>query len=558
MNVDPWLEPQTGATGVCVDTPLRLAFGDIPRIGARGLIEVHSADGSLVDRIDLADPRAYRRTVGGARSDAGVPHEFHYFPVIVNGTTATIYLHQQLAYDTNYQITIDPEVFDGFPGLRRGTWCFTTRSSPPPTDARRLLVAADGAGDFSTLQGALDFVPEGNSEEFLIDVAPGIYTEINYVGPEKPFITVRGHDRTRTVIQYANNNVLNGQPSESRCPRRRLDKPDLYNCWRANFGVEASDFTLENLTLRNTTPDGGSQAEAFRANADRVLLNRVTLISRQDTVRLQGSCLVTNSSIEGDVDFIWGVGGVFVQESNLTALGAGYYTQIRNDDTLPGNVFVRNRLTRADDVPDESVYLGRIATEVFPHSQVIFIDTIMDRHIHRHGWHITPDDCTRAQQVRFWEYHSVDLDGMPVDVRHRLACARQLTSSEAAYWSDPAVVLGGWVPVTVNASPQHDRDESAIRVNWTAPPGHSSQDWIRLYQAGIPGAECLARQLVGSEHTTGATTFQLPDVAGDYEFRYVPDHATPAPWGGATSNVVRTRDQERTRAWAEFDGHCGR
>ena len=60
---------------------------------------------------------------------------------------------------------IDPGVLtlagDGFTGVsgKRG-WTFSTKSRAPAADSTRLVVAADGTGDFNTVQGALDFVPD--------------------------------------------------------------------------------------------------------------------------------------------------------------------------------------------------------------------------------------------------------------------------------------------------------------------------------------------------------------------------------------------------------------
>ena len=144
-----------------------------------------------------------------------------------------------------------------------------------------------------------------NARPVTITVRPGTYNEINYVPSNKPFITVRGEDRDNTIIQYANNANVNGGNS------------------RAMFGVDAPDFTLENITLWNTTPRGGSQAEAFRGNNSRILLNRVNLKSFQDTLLLQGQAMVANSYIEGDVDFMWGVGAVYFINSELKAVSSG-------------------------------------------------------------------------------------------------------------------------------------------------------------------------------------------------------------------------------------------
>lgn len=433
--------------GTCVDAPLRIAFDTPPVLGESGAIEVRRADGTVVDRIDLADPASAYKSIGGAVSDTGETHRFAYHPVIITGHTATIYLHRALDRGRTYHVTVDPGVFTGFSG---GTWRFTTTRRTPGT--HHLTVAADGTADFCTVQAAIDAVPPSNRHPVRVDVRPGTYTEIVYVREDRPHITVRGAGAARTVIRYANNDRLNGDAALKNggpadvCPRRVLPAPDLHNCWRALFGVDAPDFTLRRLTLRNTTPHGGSQAEAFRGNNDRITLDHVRLESYQDTLRLQGTGFVTDSHIEGDVDFVWGTGSVFLQDSTLVSRHAGYVTQIRNDAGHPGNVFLRVRLLRAPGVADGSVRLSRVETNRFPYSQAVFIDTAMDAHIAPSGWQITPDDCAQAPHLRFWEYHSTTPDGAPVDTFRRLPCSRRLTTAEATWWSDPAHVLDGWTP----------------------------------------------------------------------------------------------------------------
>ncbi|MEV5747343.1 pectinesterase family protein [Actinoallomurus sp. NPDC052308] len=438
----------------CIDGPLRLSADRPLQPGTSGRIEVHRADGTVADAIDLADPRSYHRTIGDAVSDTGVPHSFAYHPVLVDGNTATITLHHRLDYGRTYYVTVDPEAFPGLPGIQDpATWRFRTRAAPPRTGARRLTVAADGRGDFCTVQGAIDFVPEGNERPVAIDVRPGTYQEIDYVRADRPHITVRGAGRGRTVVEYANNNRLNGDTALAGstdpgdvCPRQALPGHDTYNCWRALFGVEAADFRLQDITLRNTTPYGGSQAEAFRGNADRITLRRVDLESFQDTLRLQGRGYVTDSLISGDVDFVWGTGAVFVRRTELRSLHGGYVTQARNDAAHPGYVFVDDRLTRGPETPDASVHLGRIDPTVYPGSQVVFVRTAMDAHIRPDGWQLNNADCAQAARVRFWEYGGTDLAGAPLDTGARLPCSRSLTAAEAAWWSDPAHVLRGWRP----------------------------------------------------------------------------------------------------------------
>lgn len=546
--------PANGAAGICADTPLSITFDTAPRLGTTGTIKVFRVDGTLVDTINLADPASLRRSVGGAVSDIGLLHMWRYFPVIITGNTASIYPHNPLAYNTAYYVTIDPGVLtdsQGFAGIQDPqAWRFATKASTPPAGSNRLTVAADGSGDFCTVQAAIDFVPADNAQPVDIDVKRGTYTELIYVAPSKPFITVRGEDRDQTIIQYTNNDTLNVLPytqtsdPNNQCINRRIPgTPDLWNCWRASFGVEATDFTLENVTLRNTTAVGGSQAEAFRGNSDRTVLNRVILRSFQDTIRLQGTGFVTNSYIEGDTDFTWGTGAVFYQQSELRALRSAVYSMIRNDNTSHGNVYLDNRLTRAPTLGAQMAYLSRIETMRFPLSEAVFINNAMDIHIRNVGWQLTPAACPAQPQIHFYEYRSTDLAGNPINTSQRLACSHQMTDAEAAQYSDPAFILKGWVPNTINATPAGQfvgptptpvAGGTAVKVNWSAPTDHAPTDRVGMYPAGAPDSGPLATQS-NPGSTLGTMNFVLPTVPGRYEFRYfAANTADPV----AVSNLV--------------------
>ena len=427
--------PSNFASGVDIDAPLYLTFNQPPAVGSTGRLRVFTEAGALVDTIDMAASSQTR--LNGTVS-------FNYRPVIVSGNTAAVYLHQKLAYNQSYYVTLEPGFVKDtsgapFAGINDATvWNFSTKTSGPAAGSTALTVAADGTGDFATVQGAVDFVPANNNKRVVVLVRKGTYTEIVYVNSNKPFITVRGEDRNLSVIQYANNNNFNPTSTTH----------------RGLFGVDAADFTLENITLRNTTPQGGSQAEAFRGNNNRIVLNKVNLYSFQDTLLLQGQSnqggFVTDSYIEGDVDFMWGSGAVFFQNTELKQLRTdGFFTQIRNGSGRNGYVYVNCKFTRANGVGNS--YLSRIDPDDFPFSQVVLINSQMDG-IRPDPWRFdNPTNAVTAvnyPNIRFWEYNSRDLNGNPVDVSQRHPISRQLTAAEAAQWSDASFVLGGWVPQT--------------------------------------------------------------------------------------------------------------
>ena len=56
---------------------------------------------------------------------------------------------------------------------------FTTKSDMPEL-SDTLIVDVAGKGDFNTVQGALDFIPDFNEQQTVILVNPGDYEELVY------------------------------------------------------------------------------------------------------------------------------------------------------------------------------------------------------------------------------------------------------------------------------------------------------------------------------------------------------------------------------------------
>lgn len=295
--------------------------------------------------------------------------------------------------------------------------------------AKILTVALDGSGDFKTVQAAIDAAPSDSAERTTILVRRGTYAELVVVPREKIHLTVRGEDRHGTIIAATNNAKLN--------PRRR-----------EMFSVEADDFRLENLTLHNTTPKGGTQAEAIRVKADRVVLERCDFKSFQDTLRLDGRVYVRECYVEGDVDFVWGGGTVYFERCEFKAVHNGYLVQARNDATVLGYVFVDCRLTATPNV--ERTVLARIEPVRFPHSHVAFINCALGPHVPPAGWRLDKapgaDVAGEVGQIRFEEYASTDLAGNRLNPSARLPASRQLSAEAAADRRSVGKVLRGWLP----------------------------------------------------------------------------------------------------------------
>jgi pectin methylesterase-like acyl-CoA thioesterase len=223
--------------------------------------------------------------------------------------------------------------------------------------------------------------------------------------------------------------------------------------------VRCNNLTLSNLTIRNTTPQGGTQAEAiiFNGNRDgRAIVTGVELYSFQDTLQINGQAYVSDCYIEGDVDFMWGTGPCFFENCTArTVRNNAYYTQIRNTQANHGYVYYRCTFDGAAGITGN--VLSRIDPARFPYSEVVLIDCVLGPAVSPAAWRLDGaagrggGDPSVTQNIRFWEFNSHDTEGRSVDVSQRLSVARHLKQPEDTElirnYSDPVWVLGsGWNP----------------------------------------------------------------------------------------------------------------
>ena len=441
-------QPAQGAKSVPVDTHLTLTFDESPALGTSGTVRIYDAsDDKLVDRLDVSLPtnqQAYG--IGGS--------SLHAYPVIVSGNMVTIYPHNnRLAYGRKYYVQIDAGVvsvggapFAGIAGKTK--WVFSTKRSAPPADADRVTVAADGTADFATVQGAVDFVPGNNLRPRTIFIKKGLYTEIvSFQGKDN--VTFLGEDREQTVVAYANNN--NFQPNLA-APQA----PYGGSSYRRGvfMGFNSSHVTLENFTIHNTTPKGGSQAEAvifkeLRGQSDenrsQTILTHMNLKSYQDTLQITGKAYVEDVYIEGDTDFMWGDGPVYFLRCTFKTLNnRTSFTQTRNPATHHGFVFVDCVFEGAPGVTSATLGNGSGSSEV------ALIDCKLGRMLTPEGWN--------SRGANDLEFHTTNLsDGTPYDTSKWPDWVRRFSvekdAERIAHYRDPSWVLGGWNPALPGQQP---------------------------------------------------------------------------------------------------------
>lgn len=480
------LFPSNKAINVNPDTHLKLTFHSEPIPGDSGKIRIYDAsDNRLVDSLDLSipsgptipnrervpyTPTPYPYVSGnftnsntnpGKPSGAALPTPdnyqltiiggftdgFHFYPVITHDTSATIYLHHNLLeYNKTYYVKIDPAVLkleDGtFKGISDKTdWTFTTKKAPPPANSKRLVVAADGSGDFNTVQGAIDFITDYNPDRRTIFIKNGVYEEIVYFR-NKTNVTFLGEDRDKVIVCYANNEVFNPHPANI----ATNEWPGTFPSRRAAFmGDNCRGIHLVNFTIRSLN-DKPAQAEGLLLMGSENIVYNVSIYGSGDALQINGSVYLENTSITGLGDNILGRGPAFFKNCELISTG-GPHMWIRNTQANHGNVFLNCKFRMIGSGQTVIARTNDNHGKGYPYAEAVLLNCELDG-IRPVGWGI---EGNATSNIRYWEYNSINIsDGKPVDVSQRHAISRQLTMKKdyetIANYKNPEYVLGGWTP----------------------------------------------------------------------------------------------------------------
>lgn len=434
--------PPPGGVRQCVDAPLVLELGATPVLGSSGQVKIFKTGGTMVDHIDLADmagvtvrddgtmvPKeqivnaSTSNTFMDVLSSGGKTRVVHYTPFRINGKNLIIKLHSGvLDFDTEYYVTVDESVCGK--AVAEGEWKFTTTAAPSTSEIR---VAADGSGDFCTLQRALSHAADGA----VITMAAGTYAELLYLRDKKN-LTVRGESRDGVRIAYPNSETyMNG--SSARC------------LWLVE---NCNNLVLEKLTVENTFGNPKGQAECIYFNSGnnthRLTIEDCSLISWQDTFLCKGEVWVHNSLISGHCDYIWGYPKVCLfEDCEIRSRDAGYIVQARVPQAdNKGFVFLNCNLTAESGVKDDSMYLARSAGQAECFDNVVYVNCTMSSAIRKVGWlgSPAPNPVAPTATSGWREYGSKTPSGAAVTGHN--SYGKVLTASEAEPFASRAAVLG--------------------------------------------------------------------------------------------------------------------
>ncbi|CAI7826164.1 unnamed protein product [Closterium sp. NIES-54] len=230
------------------------------------------------------------------------------------------------------------------------------------TQVINAVVAADGSGDYKSIQDAVDAAGPGST----IRIKAGVYKEQIQVSTDRIKMIGAGIDQT----------VIVNDASQS-------GGYDIITS--ATVGVNADNFVAMSLTIRNSAGMAGQQAVALRVDSDQAAFYAVRISGFQDTLFAStGRQYYTNCFIDGAVDFVFGDAAVVIRNSQLKVQASQYDTTITASGRISktsntGIVIMDSRVVSFS----PRAYLGRPWKT---YAVSVYINTMLPNKIVADGW----------------------------------------------------------------------------------------------------------------------------------------------------------------------------
>ncbi|MEL7977368.1 pectinesterase family protein [Isoptericola sp. F-RaC21] len=309
-------------------------------------------------------------------------------------------------------------------------------------------VAADGTGKYRTVQAAVDAVPADNGAEQVISIKPGTYRERVVV--DKPNVSLVGGGASPSDVTIVEG-VSAGEGGSHRDSATVL--------------VQGPDFRADNLTITNDHDEAespeGNQALALYLDADRAVIDDARILADQDTLMVgdPARAYVTDSYVEGTVDFIYGGGTAVFDRSTIhekRETGGPITAASTPADQKYGFLFYRSTITGTGDGVTQ---LGRPWR---PDASVVYRESDLSATVKAaEPWtNMSDNSWTNA---RYAEYKNTGAGATVNDNRP------QLSDAEAAEHTPENYLAGsdGWNPVTAGGNDDGGSDAGSGDGEWS-------------------------------------------------------------------------------------------
>lgn len=290
------------------------------------------------------------------------------------------------------------------------------------------VVSKNGDGDFTTIQAAINAVPDFRKHPTTIYIKNGVYKEKLVLPASKNMVTFIGQNEDSTIITY-----------DDYASKKNRFGEKMGTTGSSGFYIFGNDFTAKNITFRNTAGPVG-QAVTVRIVGDRIFFDHCRFLGFQDTLYPYGEKsrqYYKDCYIEGTVDFIFGWSTAVFDHCLLFCKSPGYVTAASTLQKAPfGFVFLHCNITGS--APAHSVYLGRPWR---PYAKVAYIHCKLSSVINPKGW-FNWNKKEAEKTVTYVEYKNY---GPGAVTAQRVPWSHQLTAKEREKYTLENI-FRGWSP----------------------------------------------------------------------------------------------------------------
>ena len=308
--------------------------------------------------------------------------------------------------------------------------CALKKAVAQSTSAYDFVVAADGSGNFKTVQEAINAVPDFRKKWTTIFIKNGTYKEKIVMAESKQMVSFIGESIDKTIITY-----------DDYSQKKNVFGEEKGTSGSSGFYIYGKTVSFKNITFQNTAGPVGQAVAVFVAG-DKIKFQNCRFLGFQDTLYTYGydsRQYYNHCYIEGTVDFIFGSSTAVFDSCTVFGKRGGYYTAASTPQNKKFGYVFRHCVVTGD-APAGSFYLGRPWR---PYAKTVFMYCDLGKQVVKEGWN-NWGKTDNEKTVYYAEYKNKGEGSL---VSSRVPWAHQLTNEEAAEYNLKNIFVD-WDPLS--------------------------------------------------------------------------------------------------------------